>query len=276
MMHALSRLLMIVVSVLMVGCVVAGAAAQDQTGVAKAQAEIDRLMDQMKALVDQARKLQAEYQAAGPARKGEIEKEFNQLVARLEAMEQAITKAAQAREEQIRAQEAKADDLPRVLLKTTKGDVTIELFENQAPNTVANFISLVEKGYYDGLGFHRVLEGFMAQGGCPTGDGSGGPGYNIPCECYRPDARWHFRGTLSMAHAGRDTGGSQFFICFRPTPHLNGRHTAFGCVTDGIEVVDKLQRRDPSKPNPPQPDKILQAKVLRKRDHPYVPKKVGP
>ena len=139
---------------------------------------------------------------------------------------------AWAAEKAIREAEAKADDLPRVLLKTNKGDIVVELFENEAPNTVANFISLVKKGFYNGLTFHRVLHGFMAQGGDPTGDGTGGPGYSIACECYRPDYRHHFRGTLSMAHAGRDTGGSQFFLTFVPTPHLDGKHTAFGRVIE--------------------------------------------
>ena len=129
----------------------------------------------------------------------------------------AQTKKAWDKEQKIRAAEAKADDLPRVLLKTTKGDIELELFENEAPNTVANFISLVEKGFYNGLTFHRVLPNFMAQGGDPTGNGSGGPGYSIACECYQPNHRLHFRGSLSMAHAGRDTGGSQFFLTFMPT-----------------------------------------------------------
>jgi len=180
-----------------------------------------------------------------------------------------------AKEKETRAAEEKADDLPEVLLKTNKGDVKLLLLENEAPNSVANFISLVEKGYYDGLTFHRVLPGFMAQGGCPDGTGAGGPGYNIPCECYRPDYRRHFRGSLSMAHAGRDTGGSQFFLTFLPTSHLNGRHTVFGRVIDGFDVLWKLQRRDPAAPNAPNPDRIIEAKVLRKRDHPYVPKKTG-
>jgi cyclophilin family peptidyl-prolyl cis-trans isomerase len=179
------------------------------------------------------------------------------------------------KERQLRQAEAKADDLPRVLLKTNKGDIELELFENEAPNSVANFIALVEKGFYDGLSFHRVLPNFMAQGGDPTGDGSGGPGYSIACECYRPDARMHFRGSLSMAHAGRDTGGSQFFLTFLPTGHLNGHHTCFGRVVKGMEVLSLLQRRDPSAGDQPPPDKIVQAKVLRKRNHPYVPKKVG-
>jgi len=179
------------------------------------------------------------------------------------------------KEQAIREAEAKADDLPRVLLKTNRGEIEIELFENEAPNTVANFISLVEKGFYDGLTFHRVLPGFVAQGGCPSGTGSGGPGYSIPCECYRDDHRLHFRGSLSMAHAGRDTGGSQFFLTFRPTRHLDGKHTVFGRVVKGMDVLPQIQRRNPESPNPPKPDRIVEAKVLRKRDHPYVPKKVG-
>lgn len=183
-------------------------------------------------------------------------------------------KEAWAKEKAVRDAEAKADDLPRVLLKTNKGDIVIELFENQAPNTVANFISLVKKGFYNGLTFHRVLAGFMAQGGDPTGNGTGGPGYSIACECYRPDYRHHFRGTLSMAHAGRDTGGSQFFLTFVPTPHLDGKHTAFGRVIEGMDVLAKLQRRDPGDAEAPRPDKIIEAKVLRKRPHEYVPRKM--
>jgi cyclophilin family peptidyl-prolyl cis-trans isomerase len=180
-----------------------------------------------------------------------------------------------AKEKAVRQAEAEADNLPRVLLKTNKGDIEIELFENQAPNTVANFISLVKKGFYNGLTFHRVLAGFMAQGGDPTGSGSGGPGYSIACECYnRPDYRRHFRGTLSMAHAGRDTGGSQFFLTFVPTPHLDGKHTAFGRVVSGMDVLAKIQRRDPGDTDAPRPDKIIEATVIRKRPHEYVPKKM--
>jgi cyclophilin family peptidyl-prolyl cis-trans isomerase len=181
---------------------------------------------------------------------------------------------AWAKEETVRKSEAKADDLPRVLLVTNQGDIEVELFENQAPNTVANFIHLVKKGFYDGLTFHRVLQGFMAQGGDPVGNGTGGPGYSIACECYRPDARQHFRGTLSMAHAGRDTGGSQFFLTFVPTPHLDGKHTAFGRVIRGMDVLAKLQRRDPSDAEAPRADKIIEAKVVRKRPHDYLPQQM--
>lgn len=179
-----------------------------------------------------------------------------------------------AAEQEIRKKEAE-DDLPRVKLTTNKGDIVVELFENEAPQTVANFVSLVENGTYNGLTFHRVLPGFMAQGGDPKGDGTGGPGYNIYCECYKDNARMHFRGTLSMAHAGKDTGGSQFFLTFLPTPQLNGKHTAFGRVIEGMDVLTKIQRRDPMAKNPPEPDKIEKAEVVRKRDHKYEPTKVA-
>jgi len=177
------------------------------------------------------------------------------------------------KEQAIREQEAAADDLPRVLLKTSEGDIVLELFENEAPNTVANFINLVERKFYDGLAFHRVIHGFVAQGGDPKGDGTGGPGYTIECECYDENHRQHFRGTLSMAHAGRNTGGSQFFLTFRPTTHLDGRHTAFGRIVEGMDVLPKIKSHDASRPDGTDPDKIISATVLRKRDHDYTPTK---
>lgn len=173
-----------------------------------------------------------------------------------------------------RKAEAEADDLPRVKLTTTAGDLTVELFENEAPNTVANFLTLVEKGFYDGTPFHRVINGFMAQGGDPTGTGAGGPGHAIACECGAPGARLHFRGTLSMAHAGKDTGGSQFFLTFRPTEHLDGKHTVFGRVIAGDEVLARLARTQDGEGRPVpgvEPDKIVTAEVMRKRPHPYEP-----
>jgi cyclophilin family peptidyl-prolyl cis-trans isomerase len=173
------------------------------------------------------------------------------------------------KEKEIRAAEEKADDLPRVKLTTTKGDIVLELYENEAPQSVASFLTLVKDGFYDGVVFHRVLPGFMAQGGDPTGTGSGGPGYSIRCECYKPNYRHHFRGTLSMAHAGRDTGGSQFFLTFVPTPSLDGRHTAFGRVVEGMDVVANLKRIDPEAPSRPTPDRIVKAEVLRDRGHEY-------
>ena len=174
----------------------------------------------------------------------------------------------------LRAAEAEADDLPRVKIKTSAGDLFIELFENEAPNTVANFLSLVEKGFYAGTPFHRVIPEFMAQGGDPTGRGTGGPGYVIPCETDQPNARQHFRGSLSMAHAGKDTGGSQFFLTFRPTQHLDGKHTVFGRVIEGFDVLPKIHRTQSpdGRPIPGiKPDTILEAEVVRKRPHEYAP-----
>jgi cyclophilin family peptidyl-prolyl cis-trans isomerase len=168
-----------------------------------------------------------------------------------------------------------AANCPRVTITTSRGDVVVELFEDDAPNTVANFISLVEKGFYDGTPFHRVIGGFMAQGGDPTGTGTGGPGHAIECECELPTARKHFLGSLSMAHAGKNTGGSQFFLTFRPTEHLDGRHTVFGRVIEGFDVLPKLARtQDAEGRSMPgiKPDTIVKAKVLRKRDHAYDPK----
>lgn len=180
-------------------------------------------------------------------------------------------------EQVIRAAEVKADDLPLVRLTTSAGVVELELYENEAPETVGNFINLIEQGYYDGLSFHRVLQNFMAQTGCPTGDGTGGPGYNIYCECLtRNDFRRFFTGTLGMAHAGPNTGGSQFFITFRPTGNLNAKHTVFGRVTKGLGIMRKIARVDPSNPDAKlKPDAIIKAEVIRKRDHDYVPRRIA-
>jgi peptidyl-prolyl cis-trans isomerase B (cyclophilin B) len=126
------------------------------------------------------------------------------------------------------------------------GQVKVELFPNEAPGTVENFESLINKGFYNGLNFHRVIPGFVAQGGCPEGRGTGGPGYTIKCET-QGNPHKHERGSLSMAHAGKDTGGSQFFIVYEPQPHLNGVHTVFGKVVEGIEYVDDIQQGDKMK-----------------------------
>ncbi|MDR1491270.1 MAG: peptidylprolyl isomerase [Planctomycetaceae bacterium] len=183
-----------------------------------------------------------------------------------------------AEELTVREKETQADDLPRVLIKTNKGDITLELFENEAPNTVANFIYLVKRGFYKNVPFHRVLPHFMAQGGDPTGSGSGGPGYNIDDECRsqsgKPTPRKHFRGSISMANAGPNTNGSQFFLMFLPVTHLNGRHTVFGRVVEGIEVLADLQRIDPQDEIiTVEPDRIIEAKVLRDRGRKYEPVK---
>ncbi len=128
-------------------------------------------------------------------------------------------------------------------IETGKGPITIELYPDEAPGTVANFAKLAESGFYNGLTFHRVIPNFVVQGGCPRGDGTGGPGYTIKCET-EGNPHKHLRGSLSMAHAGKDTGGSQFFICHAPQPHLDGVHTVFGRVTDGLPVVDAIRAGD--------------------------------
>ena len=154
------------------------------------------------------------------------------------------------------------NDLPRVKLETSKGPDRHRAVRERSPAGGRQFRQPRRgKKFYDGLTFHRVLAGFMAQGGDPEGDGTGGPGYEIYCECHKPEYRRHFRGTLSMAHAGKDTGGSQFFLTFRPTTHLNGRHTAFGRVIEGLDVLAKLQRIDPERPTGVRPDKIVKAEV---------------
>lgn len=171
-------------------------------------------------------------------------------------------KEAWTKEKAIRAANTQAKDCPIVKLQTTAGDITIELFAKEAPNTVANFVELVNKKFYDGLTFHRVMQAFMAQGGDPKGNGTGGPGYFIPCEVDNPNARIHFRGSLSMAHAGKDTGGSQFFITFVPTKWLDGKHTVFGRVIAGFDTLAKIQR-DPDPKTPGfEPTKIIKAEVV--------------
>ena len=130
-------------------------------------------------------------------------------------------------------------------IHTNKGVMKIEFFEKDAPNTVKNFVDLAERGFYDGLTFHRVIPNFVIQGGCPNGNGTGGPGYHIDCEL-DGENQYHDRGVLSMAHAGRNTGGSQFFICHSRdnTSHLDRNHTVFGKVYDGLDVIDKIGQDD--------------------------------
>jgi peptidyl-prolyl cis-trans isomerase B (cyclophilin B) len=130
-------------------------------------------------------------------------------------------------------------------IHTDKGVMKVSFYEKDAPGTVANFVKLSRAGFYDGLTFHRVIPDFVIQGGCPRGNGSGGPGYTIPCELNGGN-QFHDRGVLSMAHAGRNTGGSQFFICHnrKNTAHLDRQHTCFGRVTEGLEVIDKIRRGD--------------------------------
>ena len=195
----------------------------------------------------------------------------------------------------IRQAEALKNDLPRVELKTTKGTLVLELFENEAPGTVGNFVFLVENGYFDEMLFHRVLEGFMAQTGGFKLDKDGksrggeGPGYEIKCECYEPNARKHFTGSLSMAIKGdqrgvkRDSGGSEFFVTLERTDFLDGKHTVFGRVLSGYSLIENLERTHLSDRYGEEfpiegvlKDKILSAKVLRKRAHKYQPDRVNP
>lgn len=189
--------------------------------------------------------------------KGEIDAEVRSQAAQLQELAR-NSLPHWKKELEIRAREAKANDLPRVRFTTNRGDIEIELLENDAPNTVANFIELVLKKFYDGLKFHRVIPEFMAQGGDPQGNGSGGPGYRFKDEL--PETyRRHFRGSLSMANSGADTNGSQFFLTHIPTEWLNGKHTVFGRVVSGQEVADALLIGD----------EIMKAEVIRKRDHEY-------
>lgn len=205
------------------------------------------------------------------------------------------TAAAWIVEQELRAAEATRDDLPRIELVIERGSagespeasagaaaerspdggtIVLELFEDSAPNTVANFIDLVGRGFYDGTAFHRVLPAFMAQGGDPNSRpgavgqvGQGGPGHRIAGEATLEQARKHFSGSVAMAHNGDpDNAGSQFYMCFVPAPHLNGIHTVFGRVLEGEDLLLAMQQNDALK----------SARVLRKRDHEYVPVTLPP
>jgi peptidyl-prolyl cis-trans isomerase B (cyclophilin B) len=134
--------------------------------------------------------------------------------------------------------------MKKAIIETDKGNIELVLFEKEAPNTVKNFEKLANSGFYNGLKFHRVIPNFMIQGGDPTGNGTGGPGYTIKCEI---NPHKHGTGALSMAHAGKDTGGSQFFITHSPQPHLDGKHTVFGQVEKGQDVVNKIKQGDKMK-----------------------------
>lgn len=135
--------------------------------------------------------------------------------------------------------------MKKAIIHTEKGDMKVELYEKDAPGTVENFCKLAKSGFYDGLTFHRVIPDFVIQGGCPNGIGNGGPGYKIKCETSGAN-QYHDRGVLSMAHAGKDTGGSQFFVCHSRTntAHLDGVHTCFGKVYEGVDTVDAIRKGD--------------------------------
>lgn len=134
--------------------------------------------------------------------------------------------------------------MTKAIMETKYGNIVIEFFD-EVSNTVKNFVSLTESGFYDGLTFHRCIPDFVAQGGCPSGTGTGGPGYSIPCETEKNAGKHkHVRGSLSMAHAGKDTGGSQFFLVRGTQSHLDGKHTLFGQITEGLDIIDKLGTGD--------------------------------
>ena len=135
--------------------------------------------------------------------------------------------------------------MSQVKISTGKGDMIVELYDNETPITTNNFKKLISEGFYNGLNFHRVIPNFVIQGGCPNGTGAGGPGYQIPCEV-TAEKQYHDRGVLSMAHAGRNTGGSQFFICHsrQGTQHLDRNHTCFGKVVEGLDIIDTIQQGD--------------------------------
>ncbi|MCC7117357.1 MAG: peptidylprolyl isomerase [Anaerolineales bacterium] len=135
-------------------------------------------------------------------------------------------------------------------METDKGTMVIELFADKTPKTVNNFVFLAREGYYDGVIFHRVISNFMAQGGDPTGTGRGGPGYKFEDE-FHASLRHDKQGVLSMANAGPGTNGSQFFITHLPTPHLDNRHSVFGQVVEGLDVLMSIPPRDPGNPNAP-------------------------
>ena len=135
--------------------------------------------------------------------------------------------------------------MSKVKISTAKGDMIAELYDNETPITVSNFLKLIGEKFYDGLNFHRVIPGFVCQGGCPNGIGNGGPGYTIQCEVTAPK-QFHDKGVLSMAHAGPNTGGSQFFICLnrQNTQHLDGHHTCFGRIIEGDKIIDAIKGGD--------------------------------
>lgn len=150
--------------------------------------------------------------------------------------------------EKLKIYEINKDEMAKIkfaIIKTEKGDMICELFPDEAPQNVLNFATLARSGFYKDLTFHRVIPNFVIQGGCPYGTGTGGPGWRIKCECDN-QKRKHVRGTLSMAHAGRDTSGSQFFVCHSAQPHLNGVHTVFGQVIndEGLNVLDAIKAGD--------------------------------
>lgn len=205
-------------------------------------------------------------------------------MAALIARQAELTREKWERELRLRQEDEARDDLPRVLFRTTKGDIVFELFEDSAPNSVASFIYLCEQNFFRDLAFFRVIEQVVAQTGCPRNDGSGDSGYTVSSERNHPNRRHHFRGSLGIALGNvpdsklpdQDSGSSQFYICAIPLPNLDDDFTVFGRVIEGLEHVGYLQKVDPSddekkKAVEDRLDLILSVEVLRKRDHEYRP-----
>ena len=219
----------------------------------------------------------------------QIEEKIGGVPPELESVARSIQSQVEAwkQESELRAIEAKSDDLPRVELVLDVGGitrtVTIELFENEAPGTVANFISLVERGFYKDRAFFRVINHLEATAGCPDDNGNGNPGYFVRGEASSPTARKHFRGSIGMVNMNETSDeGSQFYITFAPNPDLNGRSTVFGRVLEGQSAIDRISRTHEilvaekklqEIPNIV-PTRIESARVLRKRDHEYLPDKI--
>lgn len=191
------------------------------------------------------------YQGLFQFNKSEIEKMDGELQSRQKTEDvlkelipeaEVVTEVSEIKDEKIEEEESVMEENKEnaiVVMETNKGNIEIEIFQNKAPKTAENFLSLIEKEYYNGLIFHRVIENFMIQGGCPEGTGRGGPGYTIDDE-FHPELKHNKKGILSMANAGPNTGGSQFFITLVPTPWLDGRHAIFGQIISGMDVVEAI------------------------------------
>ncbi|MEM9942996.1 MAG: peptidylprolyl isomerase [Planctomycetota bacterium] len=207
---------------------------------------------------------------------GQIEKNGTRLLPQIrEQLEDAKRKFD--REITIRRLESQTDDLPLAKLETSEGVITVELFEDHAPQAVANFINLVERQFYDGLDFFYVRPGEVAQTGCPKGDGTSDAGYQIPCECDKGQIRHHLAGTVSMVNQGKDTGSSQLFFSYQPKSDRDGRYTVFGRIVEGMDVLYRLKRYQPSMSSGSQlePSKLTRASIVRKRGHVYAPTRLA-
>jgi peptidyl-prolyl cis-trans isomerase B (cyclophilin B) len=197
-----------------------------------------------------------------------------------EANQTAIEKLKKSWQQEVarREKEQQEDNLPRVQIETELGNMVLELFEDDSPKTVANFIYLAEQGFYDGSAFYDIRPGETARGGCPNGDGTGDPGYRIANESTSSESRRFFAGTIGMHHEGVNTAGCQFFITYQPKPNLDLQYVAFGRIIEGLETLYQLPLTEPraGKLSAAEPPKIVRMTVVRKRDHAYEPEKITP